>query len=193
MFEELLLETYDYLASGFTKLLQLLNSIEDFFSSVEQAQLKESKTTSDIFEILQNYWDFVNYHLLKFILEHSGNENLQRKMEAYVNALFNLPINTMLVTKESPPSTYSVVVITLSVDHSTMYTLSDFQICQETLQEALQLKFGGMALRTETINLQAGVAKLSLPRQYVPQLLDLCKRIQVCVCMILRLVLCMSL
>ena len=90
MFEELL-ETYDCLASGFTKLLQLLNSIEDFLS-VEQAKLKESKTTSDIFEMLQNYWDFVNYHLLKFILEHSGNENLQRKMETYVSLIYQLTL-----------------------------------------------------------------------------------------------------
>lgn len=94
------------------------------------------------------------------------------------------------MTKENPPFAYSAVVITLPVEHSAMYTLSDFEICRETLQEALQLKFGGMALRTETINLEAGVAKLSLPRQYVPQLLDLCKCIQVCVCMIL--VLCMN-
>lgn len=181
MFEELVLEACDYLASSFTMLLQIVTLIKDFFSIVEQEKLKESETADDIFEMLENYWDFVNYHLLKFILEHTSNEDLQRKMETYVHILINLPITTILVTKESPPFTYSAVAISLPVDHAAVYTLSKFELCRETLQEALQLQFGRMALRTETINLEARIAKLSLPRQYVPQLLDLYRRIQVCV------------
>ena len=178
-FNEIVSRTYDYLASGFAKLLQQVILIEGLFSSGEQAKLKEANTIADIFEVLENYWDFINYSLLKFILDQCCNEELQKQMDAYIDALFKLPITTILVTKENSPSSFSLIVITLSVDTTTTYTLWHFEIYRQKLQEALQLG-GGMALRTESINLEDRVAVLSLPHRYIPHLLDLHKHIQVC-------------
>ena len=166
--------------SGFRKLLQQVISIEGLFSFVEQAKLKEANTTADIFKILENHWDFVNYSLLKFILDQGDNEELQKQMDVYVDALFEVPITTILVTKESPPSNFSSVMITLLVDLGTTFTLQNFETYRQKLQETIIPLEGGMTLRTEKINLEARVAVLSLPRQCVPHLLDLFSHIQVC-------------
>lgn len=175
-YEGLVSKAFDYLASSFTKLLQQVISIKELFSSVEQAKLKKASTTADIFDILKNHWDFVNYNLLKYILDQGENEDLQKQMDAYIDALFELevPITTTmsLTMKETAPSNYSSVMIMLSVDLGSVFTLRNFEVYRQKLQEAMQFR-GGMTLRTEKIDLEARVAVLSIPRQYVPHLLDL--------------------
>ena len=123
-------------------MLQQVISIEGVFSSVERAKLKEANTTADIFDILKNHWDFVNYNLLKYILDQGDNEDLQKQMDVYIDAVFEVPITTTLMMKENPLSNVSSVVIMLSVDLGTVFTLRNFEVYRQKLQEAMHLGGG---------------------------------------------------
>lgn len=161
----------------FHKLHQEVCSIRGLFSPNKQKKLKEAESTKDMFDILGEYWDFINYRLLKFVIDKSGSKEIQKMMEAYICALYNFPVTT-LVVKENPPSDFSVVETTLQVVSTNQScTLHDFESHRRKLQEAWKLE--SMALRTEKVDIEQQFALLSLPRQYVPHILDLLPRFQV--------------
>lgn len=181
-FKKLVLRVSHYFKSNemMLKEIQLeVCSIKEFFSIVDLTKLEQAESADEIIDILEKYWDFINYSLLKLVIEKCGNEELQKKLSDYIIALENSPLTTPLVTKENPPPNFSLVVTDFHFNVGTTYDHKMFdESYWQMIQEAWNLE--RMKLRLEKVDLEAGTVTLSFPCQYVPSLLDLLKPQQVC-------------
>ena len=183
-FEKLVSSVCSYFKGNeatFEKVLSELHSIKDFFSDTDMTRLKVEKSPEEIMNILGNYWDFVNSNLLKIVINKSDNDELKKEMSEYSLALDSLPVS-LLVTKDDPPSNFSLISTNLHVEVASTYNYRKFN---ESLQA---LKHERKALRVERIDVQMGIAMLSYPRKRIPIILDVIKRHpQVCLIDVMNL------
>ena len=160
--------------SEFAKVQSEICSIKEYFTPNELTRLRLADPETAM-EILGKYLDFINYNILKFVIDVCGNEELQKEMDAYIDALHHLSLIT-LVTKQHPPSNFSVVVANLSTDFCVIHIHRLFEYRQKLL-EAWKLEI--IALRIEKVDTDEGIAMLSFPRQYVPMIVDILNSPQV--------------
>ena len=160
--------------SEFTKVQSEICSIKEYFTPLELTRLRQADPETTM-EVLGKYLDFVNYSILKLVIDMCDNEELQKEMDAYTDALHNVSLK-ILVTKEHPPSNFSVVVTDFNTDFSVIHIHQLFEY-QQKLLEAWKLE--KIALRIERVDPEEGIAMLSVPRQYVPMIVDVLKCPQV--------------
>ena len=55
------------------------------FSPADRAEIRSASEVAAIFIVLNQYWTFVQYELLEYVVMEFGNRTLKRKMKAYVD------------------------------------------------------------------------------------------------------------
>ncbi len=61
---------------------------EGVIDALENKELEDNKTLSSLFQFLSaQVWNFIDYHLLEFIISRLGSEGLQQRMKDYVSRL----------------------------------------------------------------------------------------------------------
>ena len=101
------------------------------FLKKEKIRIKKAKDVDEIFDILDPYWDYVDYDFLEHIIKEFGTSDLQKKMKEYVAELEQFEKKTTvhdfsLVTqgKLVIPAHYRELAIKLDKD-SEEWTLHD--------------------------------------------------------------------
>ena len=57
------------------------------FLKEEKIRIKKAKDVDEIFDILEPYWNYVDYDLLEHIIKELGTSNLQEEMKEYITEL----------------------------------------------------------------------------------------------------------
>ena len=89
----------------------------------ETKNIKEAKSVGRVFEIIDPYWNHVDYELLEHIVDQYCDEGIKRLMESYKRKLHKFekatPVKNFTsaaVEYYSPPPDYSTLTVTLRMD-----------------------------------------------------------------------------
>lgn len=189
-FNKLVSRTCDYLStrdkeipnflSALCKKISLINGSQrqlhiQLFSEYELQKLNEAKTVEDIFAVLVPHWDYLNYMLLKHIIEEFGDKILKEDLKSYANDLFKFCSLTLVKDfpgwREVSSPHFSTLLAKFKVD-SDIYTLEDFEVDQAKLAVCLDLD--QMVLKFSQATIGSLNIFLSLPRHLVPHTVSSC-------------------
>ena len=53
----------------------------------DRTAIMEAKSLDQIFIVLNQYWTFVQYELLEYVVQEYGNDDLKKEMKAYIEAM----------------------------------------------------------------------------------------------------------
>ncbi len=116
---------------------------EGVIDALGKKELKENKTLSSLFRFLgTQVWNFIDYHLLEFIISRLGSESLQQRMKDYVSRLQGFRRSTSMSSfiqswsgRFQKPEDYDEVTATFNTD-CTIELVDQFR---RQLQEKLLL------------------------------------------------------
>ena len=127
--------------------LPLFKQHEDMdFLKGEKSRIKMAKNVDEIFEILDPYWNYVDYDLLDHIIKLFGTSDLQEEMRKYITELEQFEMTTTvhnfnLATQEEVvvPARYGILAVKLKKD-SKSFTLHDLREFKKSVENELSLK-----------------------------------------------------
>ena len=133
----------------------------------ERKALKNAKDVDDVFEVLDRYWNWLNYGLLKKLITDFGDATLQQKMTEYLTELEMFEKSTSVLDVKSAewytgicPFNFCEVEIILQRDASKV-TLYDIRMLrQEIAGEAL---LESSALYMQDVHASSVVVILAFP------------------------------
>ena len=74
-----------------------LKSEHEFFIDKVKAELKKAESIEDIFLILDDYWDYLNYSLLEHIVDrHVSSDEIKKEMTEYAKEIRSFRMKTRL-------------------------------------------------------------------------------------------------
>ncbi len=119
---------------------------EGVIDALENKELEDNKTLSSLFRFLgTQVWNFIDYHLLEFIISRLGSESLQQRMKDYVSRLQEFRRSTSMSSfiqswsgRFQKPEGYDEVTATFSNDAQSC-TIEFVDQLRRQLQEKLLL------------------------------------------------------
>ncbi len=119
---------------------------EGVIDALSNKELKEKKTLSSLFRFLgTQVWNFIDYHLLEFIISRLGSESLQQRMKDYVSRLQGFCRSTSMSSfiqswlgRFQKPEDYDEVTATFDTDARSC-TIEFVDQFRRQLQEKLLL------------------------------------------------------
>ena len=113
---------------------------------LKENRIKTAKDVDEIFEILEPYWNYVDYDFLEHIIEEFGTEQLQEEMKEYIAELEQFEKKTTvqdfsLATEEKVviPAHYRKLSVKLEKDPK-MFTLHDVRQFKKSVENESSLK-----------------------------------------------------
>ena len=93
------------------------------FLQKERKKIRKAKSVQKVFEILDPYWNHVDYALLEHIVVHYCNEKIKRQMARYKHKLHRFEkvtsvqrLKSVVTERSQIPSNYSALTISLDMD-----------------------------------------------------------------------------
>ncbi|CAI8053121.1 hypothetical protein GBAR_LOCUS29054 [Geodia barretti] len=93
------------------------------FLQKERKKIRKAKSVLKVFEILDPYWNHVDYALLEHIVVHYCNEKIKRQMARYKHKLHRFEkatsvqrLKSVVTERCQIPSNYSALTVTLDMD-----------------------------------------------------------------------------
>ena len=93
------------------------------FLKKKRKKIIRAKSIQEIFDILDPYWDYVNYSLLEHIVKKYCNEEIRKQMKKYINKLHRFEkitsvkaLTSALSSNRVPPSEHKSMNATLQID-----------------------------------------------------------------------------
>ena len=118
---------------------------KDFLKG-EKNRIKMAKNVDEIFEILDPYWNYVDYDLLEQIVREFGTSELQEEMREYITDLEQFEMTTTvhnfnLATQEEVvvPARYGKLAVKLKKDPKS-FTLHDVRQFKKSVEDESSLK-----------------------------------------------------
>ena len=112
----------------------------------KKEEIKKANSVDEIFDILEPYWNYVDYDLLEFIIEEFGTSDLQEEMRKYIAELEQYEkkttVHDLSVASQGKivvPAHYRKLAVKLDKDPK-MFTLHDVRQFKKSVQDESSLK-----------------------------------------------------
>ena len=102
-------EDLDAFKVSITVLPASLDGHHILLSPEDRTAISQATDTAQIIIVLNQYWTFVQYELLEYIVGEYGNATLKREMNAYVADMEELERERLASAKSKPSSCASLV------------------------------------------------------------------------------------
>ena len=117
------------------------------FFDRRMSSICRATTYDELFWVLGQYWDYLNYHLLECLVQNYGNDDTRRQMKEFVEDVSSFMESTTLQVfwkiepchKSVPPSGFSETIIKYEKGLSVTSTLKDVERVRVKLGENLKL------------------------------------------------------
>ena len=114
------------------------------FLKEEKIRIKKAKDVDEILDILEPYWNYVDYDLLEHIIKLLGTSDLQEEMKEYITELEQFERATTvhdfsLAIQEEVPARYGKLAVKLKKDPKRL-TLHDVRQFKKSLKDEMSFK-----------------------------------------------------
>ena len=141
------------------------------FLKEKKALIKAEKDVSEIFEVLNPYWNHVDYGLLERITMEFGDGNVKREMKAYISRLIQFEKDTTVQKfvdatcddRQIPPE-FRTILIKLKRKPSDC-TLYDIRIFKESL--SCRASFNAYSVYLKKVGISSILVTLAVPSESV--------------------------
>ena len=140
------------------------------FLQAKKKAIESAQNTTEIFEIIEEYWNWSDYYLLQQLIKEFGDSTLQQEMACYIRKLHHFEKDTTIQTfskvvkKWKCPYLSSKAVLTLQKDPSQI-TLYDLRKLKEDL--ASESSLNDCAIFFESVHASEVVFTLAFQREAV--------------------------
>ena len=163
--------------------LPLFKQYEDKdFLKEEKNRIKKAKDVDEIFEILDPYWNYVDYDFLEHIIKEFGTSELKEEMKEYIVALERYEKKTTvhdfsLATQgnEVVPAHYMEMAVKLKKDPKS-FTLHDVRQFKKSVEDESSLKEYSLLFRR--VSCSSVEIILAFPPEAYAKLLEVFKNRQ---------------
>ena len=121
------------------------------FSKENRTEILNAKSVDSILSHFSDFWDFINFHLLKVIINKFGDSTLKKAMEKYSKDMKHFcaktPVYQYQPWAENIPADFSTVVSKLKINEKecTLQNLIDhrFNIAESSAIQPLNIRLTG--------------------------------------------------
>ena len=133
----------------------------------------------EVFDILDPYWNYVDYSLLEHIVEKYCDDNLKKQMKKYIEKLHTFEkatsvteLTSVVQVLQTPPKDYSTLTVTLEKD-GTKCSLYRARKIKEAITERASLrKYVLLLLNLHASSVVMTIAFPRAVRKYIKRSLD---------------------
>ena len=151
------------------------------FLSREKRRIMSAADIDEIFEILNPYWNYVDYSFLEYLLKEFGTSELRAEMQQYITQLEVFErktsikqFNSALLDKRDIPDHFSEVIVTKAKDPE---QCSLYEVRQFRNEVVNQSSLHGYAMYLNKVSCSSVKITLAFPPEAAPEVWESLNRL----------------